>query len=110
MRGGLEHATNVCARVVRVRPSVVSVRRRVSSLACAGRRAVAGGGASIEHQINLFRLIAGQVSEGVIEGEAWLYALPPEVMSVSEEDRTDGSTSVVPVYQGQFRLTRLSYP
>lgn len=61
------------------------------------------------HQINLFRLIAGQVSERVLEGEAWLYALSPEVMSVSEEDRPD-SSALIPVYQGQFRLTRLSYP
>jgi hypothetical protein len=57
-------------------------------------------------RVNLFHLIASQMSGGLIEGEAWLYALPEGSLT-----RSDGinerSEEITPLYQGQFHLERL---
>ena len=59
-------------------------------------------------KVNLFHLIASQISEDLIEGEAWLYALPEESLTNSD-GINERSEERAPLYQGQFHLERLSH-
>jgi hypothetical protein len=56
--------------------------------------------------VNLLRLIASRMSTELIEGDAWLYDLPQEVLNDSNRV-SHQSDEILPLYQGRFHLERL---
>ena len=61
---------------------------------------------SSEDSINLFHLIASQITEDTIEGEAWLHDVAPDFLEASTEVDHQ-SERVAPKYRGRFYLRRL---